>query len=131
MPTISLPATRRSKDPAANATSEPNAKRLSSKKNLRKPRSRCRYVTENLPIKPDSTTVNARNGNDRRSTIRTSGKRYSSTANQFPKVTTTGRADANTSFDVTTASASADAANVAPVVRPTNRSGAVQPNTHV
>ncbi|MEI9971599.1 MAG: hypothetical protein WDO73_05805 [Ignavibacteriota bacterium] len=42
IPTISHPATSKSNDPALKANSDPKAKRLSSRKKRRNPRSRCR-----------------------------------------------------------------------------------------
>ena len=57
----------RSSDPARNTRSDPSVNRCSSRKNRKKPGSRCRYLTENAPTIPASTTVSSANGTDKRS----------------------------------------------------------------
>src|SRR5215469_4229931 len=92
-------------------------------------------------MSPESMTVIYRNGRDRRSTMSTSGNRYSCTVNQLPNATeTAGEPVANgplarfpaakASFQNRTASANTHAENVAPVTFDSIRSEGVQPSSH-
>src|SRR5689334_20084444 len=74
--------------------------------------------------------VMARNGRERWSAVRTSGNRYSCTANQFPKVTTTAEVPAEATVQTSAASANRQAANVSAVIRDKTRSDGVQPTSH-
>jgi hypothetical protein len=89
-PTSSQPAIRRSIDPAVNASPAPNANRNRSRKNRRKPLSRCKYRRENDPIRPLRQVVNASSGKDNLSAISVSGNEYRCTSNQAPRSASTG-----------------------------------------